>query len=304
MTMKYRRCRRRPGEVSLKKSLGHGVGWSASCVNQRRQPRQVSQRTRAPWAVGWFSMGRSARGSRATGIKRDTTTYRSRSRRPGAVSAKRSLGQRSGLKRVPRKPAMTTTPRPPARACFVGGWPVLYEAKRARAVRYESQRQWELRFEAAAADLARCWRQRALANGVGWSASRVGREDNYAKSARARLHCGQLAVLFMGRSARGSHAMDVKRGNTTMRSRSRRPGTVSAKKSLGQRRGVERVVRWPRRQPHQLFQRGRAPSAVGPFSTGRSARGLRGTGVNATAMTFRSCARPPGAVSVKKILGQ
>ena len=146
--------------------------------------------------------------------------------------------------------------------------------------------------------------KKASANGVGWSTSRVGRENNCAKSASARLLCGQLAVLFMGRSARGSHATEVKRGTTTLRSRSRRPGTVSAKKSLDQRRGMERVALWPRRQPHQLFQRGRAPSAVGPFCTGRSARGLRGIGFNTTAMTFRSCARRPGAVSVKKILGQ
>ena len=76
---------------------------------------------------------------------------------------------------------------------LVGGWPVLYEAKRAQAVRHESQRQWPLRLETVAADLARCRRKRASANGVGWSASRVGREDNHAKSGSKRVLRGPSA---------------------------------------------------------------------------------------------------------------
>ena len=153
---------------------------------------------------GWlvFHGAKRARVARH-GIKRDTTTFRSRSRRPGAVSVKRSLGQRRGMERVARWPAKTTTPSPPARACSVGGWPVLHEAKRARAARHGSQRRWPLRFEAAAADLARCRRRRASANGVGWSASRVGREDNHAKSASARVLRGQSAGSPRGEARAG-----------------------------------------------------------------------------------------------------
>ena len=136
------------------------------------------------------------------------------------------------------------------------------------------------RTEAAAADLARCWRRRASAYGVGWSASRVGRKDNNAKSARKCVLRGWLAGSLRrearaGRARRGSKAMA-----TTSRSRSRRPGEGSAKKSLGQRRGASRVARWPRRQPRQVRQQARALCADGRFSTRRSDRRSRGTGVN------------------------
>ena len=43
------------------------------------------------------------------------------------------------------------------------------------------------------------------------------------------------------------------------------------------RRGMERVARWPRRQPRQVRQRARTLRAVGWFSTGRSARGPSAT---------------------------
>ena len=109
----------------------------------------------------------------------------------------------------PALAAKTTTPSLPARACSVGGRPVLHGAKRARAARHGTRKPWSFAF----------------------------------------------------------------------RSRSRRPGAVSVQKSLGQRRGVERAARWPQRQQRQVRQRARAPWAVGRFSTGRSARGPRGTGL-------------------------
>ena len=93
--------------------------------------------------------------------------------------------------------------------------------------------------------------------------------------ARAPWAVGRFST---GRSARGPRATGFESLITTFRSRSRRPGAVSVKKSLGQRRGVERAPRWPRRQPRQVRQRARAPWAVGRFSTGRSARGPRATG--------------------------
>ena len=115
---------------------------------------------------------------------------------------------------------------------------------------------------------------------MGWSASHVGREDNHAKSASARVLRGRLAgsprsEARVGRALRESNAEPM-----TFRSRSRRPGTVSTKKSLGQRRGVERVERLlRRRQPYQVGQRARTPRTVGRFSTERSVRGSRGTEV-------------------------
>ena len=65
---------------------------------------------------------------------------------------------------------------------------------------------------------------------------------------------------------------------TMYRSRSRRPSAVSLKKSLGQWRGMERALRWPRRQPCQVRQLAHAPWAVGRFSTGRSPHEPLGTG--------------------------
>jgi len=108
--------------VSVKKSSGqrHGVGRVAHLP--QRQPRQVRQRARAPWAVGRFYMGRSARGSRGTGAERDgydvlklqPPTWRcvgEEEPRPTAWSgARRTLA------------AKTTTPSPTARACSVGRW--------------------------------------------------------------------------------------------------------------------------------------------------------------------------------------
>ena len=74
------------------------------------------------------------------------------------------------------------------------------------------------------------------------------------------------------RAARDSEAMV-----TTFRRRSRRPRAVSLKKSLDQWRGVERALRWLRKQPRQVRQRARAPLPVGRFSTGRSPHEPRGT---------------------------
>ena len=205
----FRSRSRRPGAVSVKKSLGQRRGVERAARWPRRQPRQVRQRARAPWAVGRFSTGRSARGSRATELrsgghgvsKPQPPTWRGvgeEEPRPTAWGgARRALA------------AKTTTPSPPARSVLRG--------RSAGSPRGE-----------------------------------------------ARAGC----------APRKSNAVV-----TTFESRSRRPGAVSVKKSLGQRRGVERAARWPRRQPRQVRQRARAPWAVGRFSTGRSARGPRATGV-------------------------
>ena len=79
---------------------------------------------------------------------------------------------------------------------------------RARAARYGV---WKLQPRVLylnAADLAQCRYRRASAIGVGWSAPRVGREDNHAKSARAHLLNGRTdgsprGGARVGRVARG-----------------------------------------------------------------------------------------------------
>ena len=147
---------RRPGAVSLKKSLGQRRWVERARHWQRRQPRQVCQRARvlhgqmAGPPRGEARANRAAHESNAMAV-----TFRGRCHRRGAVSLKKSLGQRRGMER-PVLATQTTTPSLPARACSMGGWPVRLEANRARAARLRSRKLWSRRFEAAAADLARC----------------------------------------------------------------------------------------------------------------------------------------------------
>ena len=78
-------------------------------------------------------------------------------------------------------------------------------------------------------------------------ALRVGREDNHAKSASARVLRGRSAGSPRGEARARCAPLDSKAVVTQFRSRSHRPIAVSLKKSLGQRRGVrcwfERRVR-------------------------------------------------------------
>ena len=109
--------------------------------------------------------------------------------------------------------------------------------------------------------------------------SRVGRKDNHAKSASARVlpwssACSPRGEAHAGRATRASDAEA-----TTFRCRSRRTGMVSVKKRLGQRREIERVTRLLREQ-RQVRQRPHALWAVGRFFMGRSARGSRDTRVD------------------------
>ena len=183
--------------------------------------------------------------------------------------------------------AKTTTPSPPARTYSVGGRLVNHGAKRARSARDGIQTLILRRFEATAADLARCRCRAASANGVGRSAPRapahtltVRQPRQVRQRARALWAVGRIST---GRSARGPHgggrtARDSKYIATNIRSRSRRPGAVSVKRSFGQRRGMEGAPRWPRRQPRQgVRQHARALWAVRWLTTGRSARGPRAT---------------------------
>ena len=107
---------------------------------------------------------------------------------------------------------------------------------------------------------------------------RPGHEDNHARSSSARVHHGRSAGSPRGETCAGRAARELNAMVMAFRRRSRRPVAMSLKKSLGQRRGMERAPRWPQRQPRQVRQRAHAPWAAGRFSTGRSARGLCATG--------------------------
>ena len=134
---------------------------------------------------------------------------------------------------------------------------------------------------------------------MGWSASRVGRDVNHAKSASARVLRGRLAGSSRGDPRAGRAAPDLKFIVPWLRSRSRRPGLLSAKKSLVQWHWVERAPRCPRCQPRQVRQRACAPWAVGRFSTGRSARGPHATGAESFDYVALK-ARPPNWRGVVK----
>ena len=97
--------------------------------------------------------------------------------------------------------------------CSVGGRLVLHRTKRARAARHGTRKRRLRRSEAAAADKARCLRRGASANGVGWSAPRVGRADNRAKHTQRAVTSAPWAVgwFFTRRSARGPRATGRKR---------------------------------------------------------------------------------------------
>ena len=150
-----RRCRRRDA-VSLKKSLGQRRGVERAPRWPRRQQRQIRQCARAPWAVGRFSTGRSARGPR--GIRFEVCCHISSKPQPPTW---RGVGEEEPRPTAwggarPTLAAMSTTPNLPARACSVGDWLVLHGAKRARAARHRIGRLLSHGFEAAAADLAWC----------------------------------------------------------------------------------------------------------------------------------------------------
>ena len=106
---------------------------------------------------------------------------------------------------------------------------------------------------------------------------RVGCEDNCAKSASARVLRVRMAGSLRGEACAGRTPPDPKTSVASFQGCSRQPGALLSKKSLGQRRGVDRALRWPQKQQRQVRQRARAPWAVGQFSTRRSARGPIGT---------------------------
>ena len=142
---------------------------------------------RALWAVGWFSIGLSARVPRATGLegggydgsKPQPPTMRgvcAKEPRPTAWG-----GARRGLA------AHTTAPSPQraVRALWAVGWFSIGLSARARRATGLERGAYD--GSKPQPPTARCMCKGASANGVGWSASRVGRADNRAKSAARRV---------------------------------------------------------------------------------------------------------------------
>ena len=97
-------------------------------------------------------------------------------------------------------------------ACFVGGRLVLHVTKCARASRHGTRKRRLRRWEAAAADRSRCRRKGASANGVGWSAPRVGCADKFVPSTQRAVRALRLVGwLSTGLSARAPHATGLNR---------------------------------------------------------------------------------------------
>ena len=129
---------------------------------------------------------------------------------------------------------------PPALACCGGGRPALDGVKRARIAGHEIRELVLQRPEAAAAYVAQCRWRGASANAVGWSAPRIGRTDNHTKFASAHVLHRRLAGPPRVEACAGRAEQEPEAMVAILQSRSRRPGAVSLKTSLGQRRGVER----------------------------------------------------------------
>ena len=97
------------------------------------------------------------------------------------------------------------------RQVLCGGRLVLHRTKLARAARHGTRKRRLRRFQAAAADRARFRRRGASANGVGWSAPRVGCADNCAKHAARRDKCSVSCRLVLHVTKRACAARHVTR---------------------------------------------------------------------------------------------
>ena len=141
---------------------------------------------------------------------------------------RRSLGQRRGVERASRVGRADNRAKHAAcrDKCSLGGWLVLHVAKRARAARHGTRTRRQRQFEAAVADRARCLRKGASANGVGWSASRVGRADNCAKNASRSEKCSVGDRLVP---------------HVTMRSRTARHGTRTRRQRRSEAAAADRA---------------------------------------------------------------
>ena len=259
--------------VDVKKSLGQGRGTERVARWPRRQPCQVRQRARAPWAVG-----RSPRVEACAGCAQwgQTICYDSSKPLPptwrGVGEEEPRPTEWGGASRFGREDNHAKSASKRVLRGRSAGFSTRRSARgpRATGVKYGGQ----YVSKPQPSTLRGVGVGGTLANVGGGARRASGRENNHAKSASA--HVGSWP-FFTGRSARVSRATGVKQMTTTFRSIRRRPGTVPAKISLGQRRRVGRAAPRPQTQPRQVRQQARAPWVVGWFSTWRSASGLCAT---------------------------
>ena len=212
-------------------------------------------------------------------------TLRSRCRRSRGVGA---VKPRPTVRRGAR-PAFahdTSTPSPHCVARVLCGRLVLApRSESAWATSHGIQTRGQEPIAACAADLPRCWRGRASANGTERRAPRVSAQHNRAMS----VLCGVRAPYAvgrhkMGRNVRRSRATGVERGDQKLAAKavpltSRGVGAIGPRPTAWREARPACCVR-PRHNHAKFALRGaRAPWAVGPCSTGRKARWPRATGL-------------------------
>ena len=190
-----------------RRASANGVGWSASRVG--RADNRAKHAARSACSVGGRLVIHGTKRARAA--RHGTRKRRLRRSEAAAADLARCRWRRASANGVgwsaSRVGRADNRAKHAARsACSVGGRLVLHVTKRARAARHGTRNRRQRRFEAAAADLAQCRWRRASANGVGWSASRVGRADNRAKHAARRDKCsvGGRLVLHVAERARAA----------------------------------------------------------------------------------------------------
>ena len=174
---------------------------------QTTAPSTRRAETSAPWAVAGSPRDEAFPWRAPRDENESATTVRSRRRQHGAVSVQRSLGQRRGVERAASWPRrQPRQARGAQRQVLCGRSLVLHVTKPSRGARHGTRTSQQRRFEAAAANTARCRCRGASANGVGWSAPRVGHADNRAKHAARRDKCsvGGRLVLHVTKPSRGA----------------------------------------------------------------------------------------------------
>ena len=223
------RCLRRGASTN-------GVGWSASrvgCAHNRAKHAARSDKCSVGGRLVVHRTKRVRAACHGTGKKRQQRFE------AAAVDKARCLRRRASANgvgwSVPRVGRAHNRAKHAARRdkCSVGVRLVLHVTKRARAVRHGTRKKRHRQFKDSAANKARCLCRGASANGVGLSASRVGRADNRAKHAACRDKCpvgGRLAIHRTKRARAARHG--------TRKRRQRRFEAAAVDKARCLRRGA------------------------------------------------------------------
>ena len=176
--------------VSVARSLGQLREVVRAASWPRRQPRHArsAQRQVLCGQSAGSSPDEACARRAPRGEKEAATTVRSLSRRQSTVSTQRSFGQRRGVERVASWPCRQPRQARSVQCVLCGrlaGSP-RGDARARRAPRDQKETATTVRSRSRRPGAVSA--PGASANGVGWSASRVGRADNRAKHA-ARSAC-------------------------------------------------------------------------------------------------------------------